>query len=108
MRNEPDKRYLISEPPTQRIVRGGKWGVNTIELLTEDERKEIGATYLTPRHALHQIGDGVRKADPDVWLRYGLNQAKKIIILKKETYGSTNKLSLTKPQDDLPIAQDTY
>lgn len=63
-RNEPDERYPLTVTEEE------------LEALIEDNR----AIYLTPRHALQQIGTEVARAiDPDVWVRYTMRVAKELL-----------------------------
>lgn len=73
-RNEPDKRYL-------------RWMANIPHMLTEDAKKEFQEgkvpQYLTPRHALQQLGtEWGRACYENVWVDYALRVASQ--ILKKD------------------------
>lgn len=77
-RNEPDKRYL-------------RWMANIPHMLTEDAKKEFQEgkvpQYLTPRHALQQLGtEWGRACYENVWVEYALRVATK--ILQKHRYYS--------------------
>lgn len=66
-RNEPDKRYL-------------RWMANIPHMLTEDAKKEFQEgkvpQYLTPRHALQQLGtEWGRACYENVWVDYALRVA---------------------------------
>lgn len=67
-RNKPDERY----PLKTIVVKGRSVGATTMT-------PALQPRFLTPRHSLQQIGDLVRKIDPEVWLRLGLNIANKIL-----------------------------
>ena len=83
LRNEEDERYLL-----RCLVCGGHGGVDGVRPsgpigFQEPECSWCcgeGRAFLTPRHALQQIGTEVARAiDPDVWARYTLRIAKKLM-----------------------------
>lgn len=90
-RNKPDKRYPL---------RVRKDGVSIMDIedanflihchtaagekLTEEDKEairlDVRTDYLTPRHALQQIGTEVARAiDPDVWVRLTMRIAKQLL-----------------------------
>jgi hypothetical protein len=106
-RNKPDERYLLrpkglywactaccveefgsssfEEKSVGLIMARGCDGCGKTynSLPTDAHRVLLSDKYLTPRHALQQIGTEVARAiDPDVWIRFTLNVAKK--LLKKD------------------------
>ena len=71
-RNEPDRRYL-------------RWMADIPHMLTEDAKKEFPdgnvPQYLTPRHALQQLGtEWGRACYENVWVDYALRVAKKVMF----------------------------
>jgi hypothetical protein len=77
MRNKPDERY-----PTERIIamRALREENKITQQTLEDAYDVKPAFFLTPRHALQQIGTEVaRSIDEGVWLRYGLKVARQLL-----------------------------
>lgn len=88
-RNEPDKRY----PRTEQVLNFEKGGI-------PDGHPEMGplpvledkVRYLTPRHALQQLGtEWGRACYENVWVDYALKVAKKILF--GQEHKTHNKLN---------------
>ena len=87
MRNKPDLRYPIEildsilayEDAECLLALDKAAGISYSEDEREKKRTEYMTKYMSARMALQGVGDKVRQIDPDVWLRLGINLAKKII-----------------------------
>lgn len=74
----PEVTMLCSEHDDPNWIRG-------LSFKTEPVK-----TYLTPRHALQQIGTEVARAvDPDVWVRFTMKVAKELLEYKHLMYSRT-------------------
>ncbi len=75
-RNKPDKRYM--RPTPAHIQRRIQQDVS--EYVVNGDGRPDDEFYLTPRHALQQIGTEVGRAiDSDVWVRYTMNVAERLL-----------------------------
>jgi hypothetical protein len=78
-RNEPDGRYPRFPHNSMYAVREVN-GTRIGEYRDTEDGREFVERYLTPRHALQQLGTGWGRACyPDTWVDYALRVAKKLL-----------------------------
>jgi len=123
LRDEPDIRYPLPLPEGWSFLVSQKMGGPLVHLLrqgrevtnwfpsdgdVESGKRELrGATfgYLTPRHALQQLGtEWGRKCYPDVWLEYGIRRAQR--LLDPATLGGKELVGLNDRPASLVLITD--